>query len=91
MAVVRETDPLRARPGWLLDEVASAGRENLDAAHLERYDRKVDARALDEIALLRSAGLGARRWWSISGQVPASSPWQLPPYAGESWPWTRHP
>jgi SAM-dependent methyltransferase len=59
MAVVRETDPLRARPGWLLDEVASAGRENLDAAHVERYDRKMDARALDEIALLRSAGLGA--------------------------------
>jgi SAM-dependent methyltransferase len=47
------------RPGWLLDEVASAGRENLDAAHVERYDRKMDARAADEIEVLRSAGLGA--------------------------------
>ena len=46
-------------PGWLLDEVANAGRENLDRAHVERYDRKMDARALDEIELLRSAGLGA--------------------------------
>jgi SAM-dependent methyltransferase len=60
MAVVRETDqPPRARPGWLLDEVASAGRENLDVVHVERYDGKMDARAFDEIELLRSAGLGA--------------------------------
>jgi SAM-dependent methyltransferase len=43
----------------MLDEVANAGRENLDVAHVERYDRKMDARALDEIELLRSAGLGA--------------------------------
>lgn len=56
---MRETDPSPTRPGWLLDEVASAGRENLDVAHVERYDRKMDARALDEIELLRSAGLGA--------------------------------
>ena len=46
-------------PGWLLDEVESAGRENLDAAHVERYDRKMDARAGDEVDLLRSAGLAA--------------------------------
>jgi SAM-dependent methyltransferase len=26
-------------PGWLLDERASAGRENLDAEHVERYSR----------------------------------------------------
>jgi hypothetical protein len=25
-------------PGWLLDEVASAGRENIDPAHVSRYD-----------------------------------------------------
>jgi len=59
MAVVRRTDRPPAMPGWLLDEVASAGRENLDEAHVERYDRKMDARALDEIKFLRSAGLGA--------------------------------
>ena len=43
----------------MIDEVASAGRENLDVAHVERYDGKMDSRALDEVALLRSAGLGA--------------------------------
>jgi len=55
---VRPADQLRGSPGWLIDEVASAGRENLDAAHVERYDGKMDSRALDEVALLRSAGLG---------------------------------
>lgn len=60
MVVVRETDPSpRTRPGWLRDEVASAGRENLDVAHVERYDGKMDACALDEIELLRASGLGA--------------------------------
>jgi SAM-dependent methyltransferase len=43
----------------VLDEVANAGRENLDEAHVERYDRKMDARAADELKLLRSVGLGA--------------------------------
>ncbi len=59
MAVVRRPDQPRGSPGWLLDEVANAGRENLDLPHVERYDRKMDARALAEVALLRSAGLGA--------------------------------
>lgn len=59
MAVVERTDESRGCSGWLLDEVASAGRENLDAAHVDRYDRKMDSRALDEIDLLRSAGLGS--------------------------------
>jgi SAM-dependent methyltransferase len=59
MAVVQRADQPRSSPGWLLDEVANAGRENLDVAHVERYDRKMDARALDEIEVLRSAGLGA--------------------------------
>jgi SAM-dependent methyltransferase len=45
------------RPGWLYDEVAGAGRENLDAGHVARYDRKMDARAAEEIELLRAAGL----------------------------------
>ena len=44
-------------PGWLLDEMASAGRENLDASHVARYDAKMDAGAADEVALLRELGL----------------------------------
>jgi SAM-dependent methyltransferase len=52
-------DERRTPPGWLLDEVAHAGRENLDGAHVERYDRKMDARATEEVELLRSWGLGA--------------------------------
>jgi ubiquinone/menaquinone biosynthesis C-methylase UbiE len=49
-------DP-RGRPGWLLDEVASAGRENLDHDHVARYDGKEDGRAPEEVALLRQLGL----------------------------------
>jgi len=56
---MQQADQPPSSPGWLLDEVANAGRENLDVAHVERYDRKMDARALDEIELLHSAGLGA--------------------------------
>ncbi len=59
MGVVRPADQVRGSPGWLIDEIANAGRENLDVAHVERYDGKMDSRALDEVALLRSAGLGA--------------------------------
>ena len=47
----------RSRPGWLLDEMADAGRENLDARHVARYDAKEDGGAADEIALLRQLGL----------------------------------
>ena len=45
-------------PGWLLDEVASAGRENLDAGHVSSYDAKEDAGAASEVALLAGLGLG---------------------------------
>ncbi|WP_083421417.1 class I SAM-dependent methyltransferase [Jiangella alkaliphila] len=45
------------RPGWLLDEVANAGRENLDRDHVARYDVKEDARASDEVRLCRRLGL----------------------------------
>lgn len=45
-------------PGWLLDEMASAGRENLDAAHVARYDAKEDAAAGAEVARLEALGLG---------------------------------
>jgi ubiquinone/menaquinone biosynthesis C-methylase UbiE len=46
------------RPGWLLDEVASAGRENLDPAHVARYDTIEDAGAATEVRLLTGLGLG---------------------------------
>ena len=45
------------RPGWLLDELTTAGRENLDAEHVARYDQKEDADAADEVALLTSLGI----------------------------------
>jgi FkbM family methyltransferase len=52
------TDPDAATaPGWMLDELASAGRENLDAEHVARYDGKMDAGAGEEVDLLRNLGL----------------------------------
>jgi ubiquinone/menaquinone biosynthesis C-methylase UbiE len=42
---------------WLLDETASAGRENLDAKHASQYDLKEDASALEELALMKKFGL----------------------------------
>src|SRR5204863_2912840 len=59
MGVMHGPDGERATPGWLLDELASAGRENLDPAHVDRYDGKMDARAGEEVELLRSRGLDA--------------------------------
>jgi SAM-dependent methyltransferase len=44
---------------WVVDELAYAGRENLDAAHVARYDGKEDGGAAAELAELRAAGLGA--------------------------------
>jgi len=52
-------DGERATPRWQLDELANAGRENLDPAHVARYDGKMDARAAEEVELLRSRGLDA--------------------------------
>lgn len=43
--------------GWLLDEVAYAGRENRDPAHARSYDAKEDADAEREVALLKHWGL----------------------------------
>ncbi len=45
-------------PGWLLDELGVAGRENLDPAHVARYDGKENAGAAAEVALLEELGLG---------------------------------
>ena len=46
--------------GWILDELGTAGRENLDASHVARYDDKEDAHAEEEVELLRSLGLDDR-------------------------------
>lgn len=46
-----------SHPAWLLDEVASAGRENLDPAHVSQYDAKMDADAAAEVRLLTEHGL----------------------------------
>lgn len=52
-----ETDTSR-QPGWRLDQVASAGRENLDAQHVARYDAIEDASPAREVALLQQWGMG---------------------------------
>jgi SAM-dependent methyltransferase len=44
------------REPWLLDELAFAGRENLDPAHVAAYNDKEDAGALAEVHLLRERG-----------------------------------
>ena len=44
-------------PGWVLNELATAGRENLDPVHASQYDRKEDARAAEEVQLLVELGL----------------------------------
>jgi ubiquinone/menaquinone biosynthesis C-methylase UbiE len=46
-----------AVPGWLLDEIANAGRENLDAGHVSRYDVKEDAGAAAEVLVVTGLGL----------------------------------
>ncbi len=46
------------RAAWWLDELAHAGRENLDDGHAARYDEKEDAGANGEVALLEGLGLG---------------------------------
>ncbi len=48
---------IEPNPGWLLNEVASAGRENLDPAHVDRYDDKEDADAEKEVEFCENLGL----------------------------------
>jgi len=50
-------EDLRDHRGWLLNERASAGRENLDPGHVRRYDEKEDAASAEEVALCRSLGM----------------------------------
>lgn len=45
-------------PGWMFDELSSAGRENLDPEHAWSYDRKEDADVAQELTLLQRLGLG---------------------------------
>ena len=47
----------RVPPTWFIDELGFAGRENLDAEHVARYDGKEDADAAAEVALLEGLGL----------------------------------
>jgi ubiquinone/menaquinone biosynthesis C-methylase UbiE len=54
---VSAQQPSAPPPGWLLDELSCAGRENLDAAHVARYDAKEDASAAGELALLEGMGI----------------------------------
>lgn len=44
-------------PSWYPQEVALAGRENLDSDHVRRYDGKMDADAAAEVTKLRSLGM----------------------------------
>lgn len=48
---------LTGRESWVPDELAHAGRENLDAEHVARYDQKEDSDAKAEVARLRTFGL----------------------------------
>jgi SAM-dependent methyltransferase len=58
MAGVLPSDrPTRRTPTWFIDELDYAGRENLDAGHVARYDAKEDASAVSEVALLEDLGL----------------------------------
>ncbi|MEX2573704.1 MAG: class I SAM-dependent methyltransferase [Balneolaceae bacterium] len=47
-------------PGWFPDEMANAGRENMDADHAALYDSKEDADAAGEMSLLTGCGLNSQ-------------------------------
>jgi len=82
--------------------VASAGRENLDADHVARYDAEEDAGAVEQVALLRRWGL-ANRSVDVGagigigiGSSRSSTPSSVWPTAGvcarspkESRPWSK--
>lgn len=44
-------------PGWRLDQLSSAGRENLDRVHVARYDAIEDAGAASEVVMLQHLGM----------------------------------
>lgn len=57
MLDVTSDRPPAFTPTWFIDELDHAGRENLDASHVARYDAKEDAGAAGEVALLEKIGL----------------------------------
>jgi ubiquinone/menaquinone biosynthesis C-methylase UbiE len=57
IAVVSSDRAASSAPGWFIDELSYAGRENLDPGHVARYDAKEDASATSEVALLQGMGL----------------------------------
>jgi hypothetical protein len=57
MTDVTTDRPPRSTPTWFVDELNYAGRENLDASHVARYDAKEDGSAASEVALLTEFGL----------------------------------
>lgn len=56
------------RAGWLLDEVASAGRENLDAEHVARYARG-EAEQLVNLGLDQHSVLVERSGFEITDAI----------------------
>lgn len=46
----------RTCPDWFIDELANAGRENMDVNHAVQYDSKEDADAAGELNLLKKFG-----------------------------------
>jgi ubiquinone/menaquinone biosynthesis C-methylase UbiE len=57
MMAVAPSRRVASHPGWMVSELANAGRENLDPRHVSRYDTKEDATAVDEVAFLKTLGL----------------------------------
>lgn len=49
---------LTGREAWIPDESATAGRENLDAVHVARYDDKEDGNAVGDVTMLVDLGIG---------------------------------
>jgi predicted methyltransferase len=49
---------MKAAAGWGPDELARAGRENLDVDHVGRYDAKEDDSAAAEVERVRRWGVG---------------------------------
>jgi hypothetical protein len=48
---------------WMLDEMAHAGPEHLDAGYVESYDPKAGVDPAGESETLRRYGLGPTRPW----------------------------
>ena len=67
--------PMGAAP-WTVDKRVHAGRENLDPAHVARYDRKEDANAAPSWPRCGRAASTTARPSSTSARAPASSRWR---------------